>query len=265
MVGLDTVLGEFNADIERAESLLQLIKSFRDFGASQPPANAGQPTDDWPAATLLHQASKPIRTHLPILSASLELYIVGRFEYGIRQVVEVVADDFAARASKYVELPEAIRSELRKQTLEVAQSPKRYGYDDAQVDVLLSNLVGNFGSQHSPLSISSAVLSITDSNMREKMLSDLLKRVGMTEFWQNVGKQASMKLVLAKNSDQETAAEAKAKLNAIMDERNQIAHPTGNTNFPDTDHVLGVAKFLKALSATTVDLAKVHLNTHVVT
>jgi hypothetical protein len=88
------------------------------------------------------------------------------------------------------------------------------------------------------------------------------KRVGMGEFWKDVGKQASVKLALEKTADGETTAEAMARLNAIMDERNQVAHPTGTTTFPDPDQVLNAARFLKTLASTTVELAKVHLTAY---
>jgi hypothetical protein len=52
------------------------------------------------------------------------------------------------------------------------------------------------------------------------------------------------------------------KLNEILEERNQIAHPTSTTQFPDADKVLKVATFLKILAANTVELAKVYLATY---
>jgi len=92
------------------------------------------------------------------------------------------------------------------------------------------------------------------------MLNDLLKRVGMNDFWKEAGKQTAMKLELGKATDGETTAEAQSRLNAIMDERNQVAHPTGNTTFPDPDQVLSVSRFLKTLASTVVELAKVYLH-----
>lgn len=259
MSGLDPVLCDFRADVERAEHLLALVKSFKEFGASTPPARPAETSDPWQAATLLHDASKLRRTDLPVLSGSLQLYLVGRFEYCIRQIVEVVADEIAARSTRYADLPDSIKSELRTRTLEIAQNPRRYGYDDGQADALLASLVTSKGTTTAPLIISSTVLSLTESNMRDRVLSDILKRVGMQDFWKDVGKQATVKLELEKTLDGETTAEAQARLNAIMEERNQVAHPTSSTQFPDPDQVLKAARFLKMLAATTVDLAKVYL------
>lgn len=259
MSALDPVLRDFNADVERAEHLLALVKNFKKFGASTPPTIAAETPDPWLAATLLHDASKLRRTDLPILSGSLQLYLAGRFEYCIRQIAEVVADEIAARTTKYSDLPDSIKSELRTRTLEIAQNPRRYGYDEGQADALLASLVTSRQTTTPPLIISSTVLSITDSNMKDRVLADILKRVGMQDFWREVGKQATVKLELEKATDGETAAEAVARLNAIMEERNQVAHPTSTTQFPDPDQVLKAARFLKTLAGTTVDLAKVYL------
>lgn len=259
MSGLDPVLRDFKADVERAEHLLALVKTFREFGASVPPARNPIDPDPWSAATSLHEASKLRRTDLPVLSGSLQLYLAGRFEYCIRQVVEVVADEIATRATKYGDLPEPIRNELKVKTLEVAQNPRRYGYDEGQIDTLLAALVASKACTTPPVAISSAVLSLTDSNMKDRVLSELLKRIGMRDFWRDIGQQATMKLALEKATASEATAEAQARLNAIMDERNQVAHPTSSTQFPDPDQVLKAAHFLKTLASTTVDLAKVYL------
>ncbi len=258
MNGLDEVLNEFRADVSRAEHLLTLVKTFRDFGASAPPAIADS-TTSWPESTALYEASKLRRTDLPLLSGSLQLYLAGRFEYCIRQIVQVIADEIASRANKYADLPESLRGELKCRTIQVAQNPGRYGYDELQAEALLANLVGNFQSVTGPLSVSANVLSITESNMKDRVLAELLKRVGMNDFWKEVGKQANVKLHLEKNTDSETTAEAHSRLNAIMDERNQVAHPTSSTQFPDPDQVLKAASFLNTLASVTVDLAKVYL------
>lgn len=259
MSGFDPVLRDFMADVERAEHLLALVKNFREFGASTPPARDAETQDPWPASTSLHDASRLRRTDLPVLSGSLQLYLAGRFEYCIRQIVEVVADEIAARATKYADLPDSIKSELRTRTLEIAQNPRRYGYDDGQTDALLTSLVTSKSTITPPLIINSTVLSLTDSNMKDRVLADILKRVGMQDFWRDVGKQATVKIELETSADGETTAKAQSWLNAIMDERNQVAHPTSSTQFPDPDQVLKAAHFLKTLAATTVDLAKVYL------
>ncbi len=259
MNGLDEVLNDFRADVSRAEHLLTLVKTFREFGASAPPQAIIDATVPWPEATALHDSSRLRRTDLPVLSGSLQLYLAGRFEYCIRQVVQVIADEIASRAMKYSDLPDSLRTELKCRTIDVAQNPRRYGYDEFQAEALLASLVANLQSVAGPLAVNSNVLSITESNMKDRVLAELLKRVGMNDFWKEVGKQANVKLHLETMTDGETTAEAQTRLNALMDERNQVAHPTSSTQFPDPDQVLKAASFLNTLASVTVDLAKVYL------
>lgn len=259
MSSLEQVYIEFDADVKRAEHLLSLISSFREFGASTPPTGADDGDVQWPTAKSLHEQSKLRRTDLPVLSGSLQLYLAGRFEYCIRQVVEVVADEIGGRVEKYLDLPESLRKELKTRTLEIVQSPSRYGYDDAEADALLSAFMASKSADGQPLTIDSSVLSLTDSNMKDRVMADVLKRIGMQDVWSSIGKQAAMKIVLEKAADGDTTKEAQVRLNAIMDERNQVAHPTSSTVFPDPDQVAKTAQFLRVLASTTVDLAKVYL------
>lgn len=279
---LDIVLSDFKSDVARVENLLTLTKLFRDFGASEPPSAKASPSESssveeniseqeakvidkiWKEAVALHTESKSRRTDLPILSGSLLLYLAGRFEYYIRQIVESIADEIAGKTHKFQDLPNQIQKSLRQKTLEIAQNPKKYGHDELTSEALLESLVINIRGSGQCLSIKSEVLSITDANMRPAVLQDLMKTVGLTEFWRDVGKQANIKIVMGKSLDQEAAAEAQVKLNQIMEERNQIAHPTATTEFPDADKVLKSAEFLNILAATTADLGKVYLATYAV-
>ncbi len=258
---LDIVFSEFKSDIERVENLLTLTKLFRDFGASEPPINeSGEPV--WKEGNDLHAESATRRTDLPILSGSLLLYLAGRFEYCVKQIVENIADEIAVKAEKFHNLPLQIQKTLKQKTLEIAQNPKKYGHDDVTSEALLDQLMANIRGSSQSLMINSTVLSITEANMRPSVLADLLRIVGMGDFWREIGKQANVKIALEKGIDQEAAAEAQSILNTIMEDRNQIAHPTATTTFPDSDQVLKLAEFLKVLAANIVDLAKVHLTSY---
>ncbi|MCZ8122484.1 MAG: HEPN domain-containing protein [Magnetospirillum sp.] len=254
---LDQPLSEFKADVERVEHLLSLIKVFKDFGASIPPAVST--SDPWPSATALHLASGRSRTAIPLISGSLQLYLAGRFEYCICEVVKAIAEYIASRATKYSDLPEKLRSSLKTKTLEVAQNPGRFRYTVSDSEALLVRLTESINTTTAPVPLASEVISITDSNMGDKMLADILSRVGISEFWKDLGKQAEIKLLLQKSTEHEATSAAQAKLNSIMAERNQVAHPTSSTVFPDADKVLESARFLKAVATTTVMLAKVYL------
>jgi hypothetical protein len=263
MQDLDAALVEFEADIDRVSQLLNLIKTFRAFAGSAPPNAVTTGTEPWPEATSLLVSAGRSRTDLPIVSASIQLYLAGRFEYFVRQTVELIAGEIASRATSFGDLPDQLRNELKMRTLDIAQEPRRYGYDEIGADALLQSLVTAKRTTVGPLNISTEVLGITEANMKDRVLADLMKRVGLKEFWKDVGKQADIKLLLDTQTDGETTAAAQNRLNEIMEERNQVAHPTASTSFPDPDKVLGAAVFLRELAKICKSLARIHLRTYV--
>jgi hypothetical protein len=92
MTPLDLILSEFDSDLKRAEDLLRLIKHFRGFAGSSAPEELRNGTLSWPEAISLVNDAPQVRTDLPILSGSLLLYICGRFEYFVCEVVISLAD-----------------------------------------------------------------------------------------------------------------------------------------------------------------------------
>jgi hypothetical protein len=260
MSDLDDLFVSFSSDLRRVEALLGLIKSFRDFGSSAVPDELVSGAVVWGEAMALKSSAPGLRTDLPLLSGSMVLYICGRFEHFVRQVVEAMCDDITGRTNNYVELPQALRDELKRRTLEVAQAPRKYGFTEVEAETLIVTLASNLDAkQAGSLRVVSRVVSVTDSNLNSRTLADLVKRVGMKDVWKDVGKQAPLKLVLNKQTDAECTADAVAQLDDLMAERNKIAHPTDGTSFPDPDQVLRSTAFLEALGKVLVDLCHVHL------
>ena len=253
-------LTEFEADMARVEHLLNLLKSFRSFGASDVNGAGENGNSGWPEALALHTLSKHLRTDLPVLAGSLVLYIAGRFEYFVRQLVEAAIDEIVSRYAKFDDLPKDIKGIARSKILEVAQASGRYGFSELETNLFIGQLAKNLTGDLSPPTIPSRVFSITDANMKDRVLADLMKRVGMESFWKELGKQAPLKLFLDKLLDADTTAEAISRLNKIMDDRNQIAHPTAATEFPDPDQVLMSTDFLNVLAKVIVDVLSVHMN-----
>lgn len=250
---------EFHSDLGRIDDLLRLVKLFREFGTAATPEGVLDGTINWPAATALTGAAPMVRTDLPLLAGSLLLYACGRFEYFVREVVVAVADELAANAKSYTELPDRFRSELQKRTLEVSLNPRKYGYSDSEAESQLilhaQNLAGT--TTVASVEIASRVLSITESNMNQRMLADVFRRVSISDIWNDLGKQAALKSFLGKASDKECTAEATRRLDELMRERNNIAHPSGSSSFPAPDQVLESTSFLRTLSAVLVEVAQV--------
>ena len=256
---LGQTLDEFVEGLTRTEHLLKLIKVFRQFGGSIVPPEVEGGTVKWPAAVSLYEESKERRTDLPYLSGSLLLYLAGQFEYFAQRLVQTAAEDMADAVSAYMELPQTLRNCLTAKTLEVLRKPGRYGYNETQAEAFLLSLVANLRGDDSPPQIAAEVLTITENNLKEQPLNDLLKRTGLDGFWQKAGKQAPLKVVLETTDDSDTTREAKSRLNSLMDKRNQIAHPTLATRFPDPDQVLAAGKFLKVFGDVMTEIMRVHL------
>lgn len=98
---LEIAYEDFVADIRRIENLVELIHSIRRFGAADAEQTEGEKTKVWEEAYQLLAQSKERRTDLPIMTGSLLMYMAGRFEYFVRQLVEITAEEMASSVDSY--------------------------------------------------------------------------------------------------------------------------------------------------------------------
>jgi hypothetical protein len=244
------VLDDFEKDISRVEQLLQLLQTFREF--------AGQDIELTGSARDLFDVAQQARTDLPILSGSLLLYLAGRFEYFVRELVGTIVDDLVDKSATYGELPSALRKEVLSRTLQINQNPAKFNYDAASAAALAAQLASNLSGADgggSSLFVDAATVTITESNMRPEVLVDLLKRVGVVGVWETLGKQLALKTLLNEVTDNGCKAAAAKRLDDIMNERNKIAHPTGDVAFPDALIVAEIANYFRVLGLVLVELA----------
>lgn len=255
---LPSILTQFHDDLDRATELLRLTKLYRSFGGSSVPKAVEDGSVPWEESVELARLAPQVRTDLPILSGSILLYLCGRFENFIRDAVVAIGDEYASRATTYAELPEAIRQEVFTRTLEVAKSPGKYNFDQAEADRLIRTLADSLDlSAESTVVIESRLLAITDANMNSRMMAEVFKRIGIKDLWRELGKQAPLKAYLGKPEDKRCTETALSRLDAIMKERNGIAHSTTSTVFPDTDQVEDTIEFFRVLSRVTIDFAMI--------
>jgi HEPN superfamily RiboL-PSP-like protein len=245
-----TALDDFEEDIGRVEQLLRLIHIFRDF--------AGQAVELSGHAQDLYEMAQSTRTDLPILSGSLLLYMCGRFEYFVRELVGTIVDDLVDKAATYEDLPLALRKEALTRTLQINLNPSKFNHGATSASVLAAQLAANLSSRSdgSPtIFVDSSTITITESNMRPDVLVDLFKRVGISSLWDTLGKQLTLKSFLEEATDEGCKKAAMARLDDIMSERNKVAHPIGDAAFPDATSVEKIAHFFRALAQVLVDLA----------
>ena len=245
---------DFVQDLGRVRRLLDLIASYREFGASVVPAEVASDTVNWKESVSLHANASAVRTDLPLMAGAILLYAAGRFEYYVRQCVETTADGLAAKVSRFDQLPSGLQRSLRDRVLLVAQSPRKWGYEDLIAEGILAQFVACKQGAN-PVVIPSDVLSLTDSNMRPEVMSELFKRVEIADFWRTVGKQLPVQKLLSETDDGACNTAAQARLTALMTLRNQIAHPTASTNFPSPEEVRAELDFLEVVAQVADDVS----------
>jgi hypothetical protein len=244
-------LDDFEKDIGRVEQLLRLIYTFRDFAGQAAPELAGP-------AQELYEAAQSARTDLPVLSGSLLLYLCGRFEYFVRELVGSIVDDLIDKAAAYEELPIHLRKEVLTRTLQINLNPSKFNHTVASASALAAQLANNLSGRidnSASMFVDSSTVTITESNMRPDVLVDLFKRVGITGLWDTLGKQLTLKSFLDEATDDGCKKAAVARLDDIMSERNKVAHPIGDVVFPDAAIVEEIAHYFRVLAQVLLELA----------
>ena len=249
---LEGTLSDFEGDLDRIDHLLDLVKSLRKFGAIK--ATDHDQNEFADAAIQLQENLREQRTDFPVLSGALLAYLTGRFEHFARSCVGAVADDIAEQCSCFDDLPSGLQKSLIENSGEVIRNPQRYGYDTVSIRGIATNLANSLQAQSGFSSINSECISLTEQNLRSKMLADLFNRVEIKDLWREIGKQTDIKLHFELESETDATRKTKLMLDKIMDERNTIAHPTGTMNLPGPDQVLSTSSFFRILAQVIVKI-----------
>lgn len=241
-----TALADFERDAHRVEELLNLIHLFREF--------AGEESELSGHAQELWKAAQGVRTDLPVLSGSLLLYLCGRFESFVKELVGTVVDDLVDKAARYDELPAELRKVYVTRVLAINETPGKYNHTREMALVLAAELADNLSGRNdgsSSLEVSATTITITESNMRPLVLADLFKRVGINGLWDTLGKQLPLINHFGERPEGDCKRAATARLEDIMNERNKVAHPSAtdsSASFPDANMVQGVAEYFRVLA-----------------
>lgn len=202
--------------------------------------------------------AKSSNANLPVLSGTLVLYLCGRFEYYVRTLFEELAMQVATRCGSYERLPREMKKELINTTAEVISNPRKYGHADNGVITFVENLNKNL-KNNDVSEINFQCLSITHENMKSDILDKLFARVGLKQLWENLSAQNELRIHFETSDAAQVKSRAQTMLDEIMTVRNNIAHPSNNTTFPDWRKVQEYLKFFQALASTIRDCAKVHV------
>lgn len=202
---LDQVFSDFKADVETREHYSLLLKTSRNSGQVLRPAplqkHNSQLLHYMKRRNLGEQTCHFYRARCSCISLVALNIASGRWLRWWPTRSTIVLQNILT-------YPNLLEMSLKIGLLRSSRIPDVTGTTKDKQILLLSSLVQSKAATQPPVNISSSILSLTDSNMRDRVLSDILKRVGMQDFWINVGKQAAMKLALNQITDVETTKEA---------------------------------------------------------
>lgn len=255
---MDPIIKDFENDLDKICSQLDFIDIIRNFTAFVPElSDAGIASPFSIEALAVHEGAKRIHGNLPLASGTLILYTCGRFESMTRTLFEDLCQRLVARAGRFNRLPKKMRDNLPIFTAKVISDPRKHGHAEGGVRTFVATLASNMAVDAQIERVNHECLSLTDSNMRADVLSELFARVGANNIWIQISEQALLKTHFEEADSGKVEAKARKKLNELMDLRNRIAHPSGELEWPSTDALRGYISFLRLLARSIADLVGV--------
>lgn len=252
---MDLILKEFHSDLDRVRNLIELIDCLTAFTATSNTNTPAQKDNFIEQAEEVNKRSKECYSQLRVLPGTLILYMGGRFEYFVRTAFEDLSDRVADKCKSFKKLPKRMQESLISLTAEVMQKQRKYGHGELDVIAIVGNLASNLRDEELPGRVNTHCLSITSENMRPDVLQDLFGRIGANGIWEKVGQQARLMNYLEIADAVSAAKNARSQLDAFMDLRNKIAHPSEEVEWPDSSKVKKYADFLKVLSEAIWEVA----------
>ncbi|QJD88756.1 hypothetical protein HH213_00680 [Duganella dendranthematis] len=256
---MDPIIKDFEGDLDKVSAQLDFIEVIRKFTAYLPSEDDPLLTEPFGIeAKMVHEGAKRIHGNLPLASGTLILYACGRFESMTRVLFEDLCQRLVAKAGRFARLPKKMRENLPLFTAKVISEPRKYGHAENGVRTFVTTLASNLAVNAAVERINHECLSVTESNMRADVLADLFGRIGASNIWAQVSAQVALKAFFQEADSAKVEANAKRKLNDLMDLRNRIAHPSGEFDWPSVESLREYISFLRVLSRSMAELATVY-------
>lgn len=256
---MDLIIKDFEDDLDKVSAQLDFIEIVRKYTAVTVQHDDIALTSQFGAEShIVHEGAKRVHGNLTLASGTLILYTCGRFEAMTRVLFEDLCQRLVARAEYFARLPKKMRENLPIFTAKVISEPRKYGHAENGVRTFVTTLASNLAVDAKVDRINHECLSVTESNMRADVLADLFGRIGASSIWSQVSSQASMKAFFQEVDSVKVEANARRKLNDLMDLRNRIAHPSKEFEWPSVDALRDYIKFLRLLARSMGELAPVY-------
>lgn len=253
-------LDTFHSDLDDIKNTFSVLKTLEELRAIEivTESSTSSLTEK---ALELHPLVDTARNGMAKIPGIFILYIGGRFEDFVKTIFEEFAIQFAQKHPNYRSLPLKFQTSIVQDTSQVISSPRKFGYGDIMQRTFIENLFKNvinddFGT------INHQCLSITEGNMRSEILSDLFAKISINKIWDEIGQQLSIKTFFETADSASSSSQAKKYLDEFMNQRNQVAHPSGGSlTWPSYDDVIRHIEFFKILSPVLLDLGNMKIST----
>lgn len=258
---MDHLLKDFIRDLENLEHSIDLLNEIEKLRRISEESYEGTCKEMAIILSDLHHRTTAARTGLQILKGTAILYLAGRFEDFVRTTIEELSSTIARSKSSFNDLPKEMKDALIENTAEVIADPRKYGHGDGARYSFIKNLHENIHLNNLSV-INYQCLSITSRNMKHEVVKELFEKTGFKNFWKEVGKHDKIKMYFKTMDDSKAGSEVVSRLDAFMNKRNSIAHPSSSgITWPSILELKDHIYFFKQLSSAIHDKAELHKTT----
>jgi hypothetical protein len=241
---------EFRDDLEKVRKILKLAivvdPQSSGFGSEHDESLMNE--DDSPSKDLLRSLLDA--PSLSLLPGILLPYVCGRFEDNVKQLVQAIAMRKAKKAGKFSKLPEKLQTSLNDKAIESISNPRTKSENLKNIiSIMHQNLVDD-----SVAEINYTCVTITESNLKPRALSELFKNVDSPDILGQVALQAKIWNFFDSKEKEICRKQIETRLNEIMDKRNMIAHPSNSVTWPSVIEVFSYLAFLEVLFLTLEEI-----------
>jgi RiboL-PSP-HEPN len=246
-------LNEFQDDVARLLLSLDLLHNVGEL-PTYPIPEGIEGSEFVKSATELHEFVRANKASILMWPPAIILYVCGRFEYYVKSAVETAAQEIATASTSYNRLPEDMRNNYYRLSIEAINYPRRYGYNAEETARMIKSLSDNLSEDSIDLDYER--ITITASNMRSDVVNELFKRIGFGDYWKIVGDNLDCRRHYQTYDNKVVISSVKKELEDMMDLRNSIAHPASGTTLPNLDATRKAILFFRMLSIVTEEICQ---------
>mgnify|MGYP001366194853 CR=1 FL=1 len=252
-------LDDFHRDLDDVRNTFSVLRTLEELRAIERPVDP-IPSSFIEKALELHHLFDTARNGMAKIPGIFILYIGGRFEDYVKTIFEEFSIQFAQKHPSYTSLPAKFQSSIIQDTSLVIASPRKFGFGDTLQKIFIENLFKNVISSDFN-TINHQCLSITEGNMRSEILSDLFLKISISNIWNDIGQQLSVRTFFETADSSSATSQAKKYLDDFMIQRNKVAHPSGGSfTWASYDDVLKYIEYFKILSPVLLDLGNMKIS-----